>query len=92
MTYRYFRSAETVYESVRLALDASWGLPADGQQTCVPVAGVAPRNASGMCLLAVPVEFCEYEAVAAMLPQLLESGAVEEIAASEYQPVAPPMA
>jgi hypothetical protein len=32
-------------------------------------------------------EFVAFDAVAAMLPDLLASGAVEEITAAEYQPV-----
>jgi hypothetical protein len=36
-------------------------------------------------VLAVNDEFCKYSVAAEMLPQLLSSGAVEEIAESEYQ-------
>jgi hypothetical protein len=37
--------------------------------------------------LAVLSEFCEYEAVAAVLPNLLASGAVQEIDAAAYHAV-----
>jgi len=87
---RYFRIAsDAVYESIRLQLDAAWGHPTpDGSTvTCVDPAAVAPHDAEGRVLLAVLPEFCEYESVAAMLPQLLASGVVAEIEASEYRPV-----
>ena len=46
-------------------------------------------DAAGRVLLAVNDEFCTYEAVAAVLPALIASGAVEEIDAAAYQPVRP---
>jgi hypothetical protein len=81
---RYFRSSDAVLEQVRLALDAAWGLPANGQITALLPAADSPHDSQGRVLLAVVAGFCEYEAVAAMLPQLLASGAVEEISESEY--------
>jgi hypothetical protein len=83
MPQRYFRTADaTLYEQVRLGLDAAWGhVP---PTTCIDPAAVAPHDALGRILLAVRPEFCEYEAAAAMLPQLIASGAVEEIAEAEY--------
>ena len=89
---RFFRTADAgLYESIRLQLDAAWGHPTpDGQTvTCFDPVAVAPRDAAGRVLLAVNDEFCDYEAVAAVLPGLLASGAVEEIDAAAYQPVAP---
>lgn len=86
---KYFRTADAdLYETVRLQLDAAWGNPTpDGQTlTCFDPATVAPRDSGGRILLAVDDEFCQYAAVAAVLPGLLASGAVEEIEASEYQP------
>jgi len=86
---RFFRTAdEALYESVRLQLDAAWGHPTpDGVTlTCFDPLAVAPRDSAGRVLLAVHDEFCEYEAVAAVLPQLLASTAVEEITSEQYQP------
>jgi hypothetical protein len=85
---RYFRiTSDAMYEQVRLSLDAAWGhVP---PETCVDPAAVAPRDSQGRILLAVRPEFLAFAAVAEMLPQLLASGAVEEIDASEYQPVSP---
>jgi hypothetical protein len=86
----FFRTADAdLYESIRLQLDAAWGHPsADGRTvTCYSPASVAPRDIAGRLLLAVRDEFATWEPAASLLPQLLASGAVEEIDASEYQPV-----
>lgn len=91
---RYFRIADaSLYESLRLQLDAIWGHPtADGLTvTCVTPAAVAPRDSQGRILLAVRQEFCEFAAVAEMLPQLLATGAVEEVTDSEYDAAVPPL-
>ena len=73
---------DTVYEQVRLGLDAAWGhVP---PTTCVDPAAVAPRDAHGRILLAVRPEFLAFQAVAEMLPGLLASGAVEEIDEATY--------
>lgn len=83
---RYFRATETVYEQARAALDAAWGLPnALGTQTCIEPAATAPRDAQGRVLLAVHDEFPQFPVAAELLPQLIASGAVEEITKAEYQ-------
>ena len=95
MIQRYFRSDVSTYEAIRLQLDAAWGHPSNVADTCVEPAATAPRDEQNRVLLAVLPEFCEYEAVAAMLPQLLSSGAVEEIDEATYRaslPVSPPLA
>lgn len=82
----YYRIADdAIYEQVRLGLDAAWGH--SPPTTCVDPAAVAPRDSQGRILLAVRPEFVAFDAVAEMLPDLLASGAVEEIDADEYQPV-----
>lgn len=92
MNQRYFRtSADALYESIRLQLDAAWGHP-DGQtETCIDPAAVAPRDQQGRIMLAVDTAFCQYAEVAAILPELLASGAVEEIDAATYQAALPQM-
>ena len=90
---RYFRTnADAVYEQVRLSLDAAWGFPSADRKTVTSIdpASVAPRDSQGRIVLAVRNEFCQYEAVAAMLPQLLASGAVEEINAAQYRAAVQP--
>jgi hypothetical protein len=90
---KYFRclAGDEAYEQVRLALDAAWGHPNSETKTvtCFDPAAVAPRDTQGRILLAVNDEFVSYPAAAEMLPQLLASGAVEEITAEAYQPVLP---
>lgn len=86
MSQRYFRSDEATYESIRLGLDSEWGHGAGtGTLTCFEPAATAPRDAQGRVLLAVLEKFCQYDAVSAMLPGLLASGAVEEITEAEYR-------
>lgn len=88
---RFFRSTADVYEQVRASLDAAWGLPDDkGTATCIEPAATAPRDAQGRIVLAVSNEFCKYPVASELLPQLLASGAVEEIDAATYQAAVQP--
>jgi hypothetical protein len=83
---RFFRSSTAVYEQARLELDAAWGLPNEkGTVTCIEPGASAPRDAQGRIVLAVNDEFVAYPAAAEMLPQLLASGAVEEITSEAYR-------
>lgn len=74
---RYFRAAETVYEQARLTLDAAWGH--EPPTTCIEPAARAPHDAQGRIVVAVADEFCTYSTASELLPQLLASGAVQEI-------------
>jgi hypothetical protein len=85
MSQRYFRADEATYEAVRLQLDSAWGLPANGQESCFAPAARGVRDAGGLVLLAVNNEFATWEPAATVLPQLLASGAVEEIDAETYR-------
>lgn len=79
-----------MYEEIRAQLDQAWGHgPGTGTLTCYAPIEDAPRDKDGKALLAVRVEFCQYEAVAAVLPGLLESGAVSEITRAEYLAAVP---
>lgn len=83
---RFFRSQPAVYEQVRVSLDAAWGHPSpNGTRTCIEPEPTAPHDSQGRVLLAVRDEFCSFSAAAEMLPQLLASGAVEEITEGDYQ-------
>jgi hypothetical protein len=90
MNQRFFRSDAATYEGIRLSLDAEWGHgPGTGTATCFEPAATAPRDTAGRVLLAVLSEFCDYENVATVLPDLLSSGAVEEIDRATYQAAMP---
>ena len=84
---RFFVAAtDAVYEQARLTLDAAWGLPNDkGTETCIAPISLAPRDAAGRPMVAVSDEWCEWEPADTLLPQLLESGAVEEITEAAYK-------
>jgi hypothetical protein len=86
---RYFRSSAETYEAVRSGLDAAFGYPDGVTETVWVPASVAPRDSQGRCLLAVRSESCERPQVASVLPQLLASGAVEEIDAETYMAALP---
>jgi hypothetical protein len=80
----FFRTAnDALYEQVRLGLDAAWGH--EPPATCIDPAAVAPRDSAGRIVLAVRKEFADFPAAAAMLPDLLASGAVEQISEADYQ-------
>lgn len=85
MTQRYFRADEATYEAVRQQLDAAWGLPSNGQQSCYAPPSSGVRDTAGRMLLAVNEEFAAWEPAASLLPQLLASGAVEEIDEATYR-------
>jgi hypothetical protein len=85
---RFFRATEAVYEQARLTLDAAWGHIAP--TTCIDPAAVAPRDSQGRIVLAVNDEFCDYSVAVDLLPQLLASGAVQEIDAATYDAAANP--
>lgn len=86
MTHRFFRAEESTYEQVRATLDAAWGLPNSlGTQTCIAPASVAPKDSQGRVLVAVPVAFTTFTVADEVLPQLLSTGAINEITEAEYR-------
>jgi hypothetical protein len=89
---RYFRSDLGTYEAVRDSLDASWGFPDAGTRSCVLPADepTAPIDNAGRIYLAVTDEWCQWDEVAAVLPGLLASGAVEEVTREQYLAALPP--
>lgn len=84
MNTRFFRASEAVYSAVLEQVNAAWGLPSNGQETAFDFAADAPRDRDGLCYLAVMDRDCLYEPIATILPQLLASGAVEEITREQY--------
>jgi hypothetical protein len=86
---RFFSSSPAVYEAIRLQLDAAFGYPDGATETVWNPVASAVRDPQGRCLLAVRAESCERPQVASVLPQLLASGAVEEIDAETYMAALP---
>jgi hypothetical protein len=90
MMRRYFAADTAVYEQVRLHLNAAWGLPNErGTATCFLPASDAYSDEQGRALLGVPADWCEWPAVAAVLPGLLTDGVIEEIDGETYWSHAP---
>jgi hypothetical protein len=88
---RYFRSTPAVYTGVCSQLDAAYGYPNAETKTerALPLAADLPTDAQGRVYLAISQEYCDYILPSEMLPQLLASGAVEEVTAAAYQAVLP---
>jgi hypothetical protein len=84
---RYFRSTPAVYASICSQLDAAYGYPnaeTKTERTLPPTAELL-MDGQGRVYLAIPAEYCDYILPGQMLPELLASGAVEEVAQAEYQ-------
>lgn len=90
---RYFRSTPAVYGSICSQLDAAYGYPNAETKTerALPLAAELPTDAQGRVYLAISAEYCNYVLPSEMLPQLLASGAVEEVDAATYTALLPPM-
>lgn len=82
--HRFFRASPEVYELIRAQVDAAWGLPEPLTETCILPAEDQRQDAGGNCLLAVRLEWLEWEPVATLLPQMLDIDAVEELTEAEY--------
>lgn len=90
MMRRYFAADPAVYEQVRLHLNSAWGLPNErGTATCFLPASDAYSDQQGRALLGVPAVWCKWPAVAAVLPDLLANGTIEEIDGETYWSHAP---
>ena len=90
---RYFRSTPAVYRQVALQLDAAYGYPNAETKTLrtLPLVEDAPSDSQGRAYLAVTREYCDYDLPSQILPELIASGAVEEITEAEFRAVLPPM-
>jgi hypothetical protein len=90
---RYFRATPAVYGSIGSQLDAAYGYPNAETKTLrtLPLAADLPADGQGRVYLAVDAAYCEYILPGEMLPQLLASGAVEEVDAATYAALLPPM-
>jgi hypothetical protein len=84
---RYFRSTPEVYEQVRATLDAAYGYPNVETKTltALPPASALPADSQGRVYLAISADYCDYILPSQMLPELLASGAVEEIDEAAYR-------
>lgn len=91
MTQRYFRSTPNVYERVRATLDAAWGYPNAETKTLTAIPPVVdlPADPQGRVYLAISAAYCDYILPSELLPQLIASGEIEEIAAEAYSAVLP---
>jgi hypothetical protein len=82
-----------VYTGVCSQLDAAYGYPNAETKTerALPLPEELPADAQGRVYLAISQEYCDYILPSEMLPQLLASGAVEEVTAAVYEALLPPV-
>ena len=90
---RYFRTTPAVYAGICSQLDAAYGYPNAETKTerTLPLAADLPADGQGRVYLAVDAAYCDYILPGEMLPQLLATGAVEEVDAATYAAVLPTM-
>ena len=90
---RYFRSTPAVYISICAQLDAAYGYPNPETKTerTLPLASDLPSDSQGRVYLAISADYCEFILPSQMLPELIASGAVEEIDAAAYEAMLPQM-
>lgn len=88
---RYFRSTPEVYAAICAQLDAAYGYPNAETRTerALPLASSLPVDSQGRVYLAISSDYCDYVLPSQMLPELLASGAAEEVAAAEYEALLP---
>lgn len=84
---RYFRSNVSVYSDLSRQLDEAYGYPKPELKTerVLPLASELPTDSDGRVYLSIAADYCDYAIPAQVLPQLLASGAVEEIDADAYR-------
>jgi len=90
---RYFRATPAVYASVCSQLDAAYGYPnlATKTERTLPLVADLRSDAQGRVYLAVSAEYCDFILPGQMLPELLASGAVEEVTQADYAALLPPV-
>ncbi len=88
---RYFCSSPSVYADICAQLDAAYGYPNDATKTLrtLPLAADLPSDTQGRVYLAISAEYCQYILPSEMLPELLASGAVNEVSEAEYRALLP---
>lgn len=88
---RYFCTTPVIYADICGQLDAAYGYPNAETKTerTLPLASDLPADRQGRVYLAVDAAYCDYILPGEMLPQLLASGAVEEIDAAAYAALLP---
>lgn len=88
---RYFRAQPAVYDAIRSSLNAQWGFPSPGTESCISASDAAstPKDADGRVYLAVHADWCAWPEVADILPGLILAGDVEEVGRADYMDAIP---
>ena len=81
---RCFRAKASDYEAVRARLDAALGFPSARAVTSIEPAATAPRDTSGMVIVAVHEESLSVQAIAGILADVIGSRVAVEITPDDY--------
>jgi hypothetical protein len=82
---RVFRAINAAaYEAIRAELDRAYGYPSAGAVTAICPAATAPVDSLGQVYLMASVAECNYPVVASLLPLLVATGSVEEVAIGDW--------
>ena len=90
-SHRFFATTDATYEAMRAAVDAAWGYPTAQTLTCVPPAVEQWHDAEGRVVIALTVEWLDWEPVPSMISGAIAAGAVEEIDEATFWRAAPMM-
>ena len=83
---RHFRATVDTYLVICASMDQAYGYPNAATKTerALPVPSSLPVDSSGRLYLAVSKEQCGFLWPSQMLPQLIGSGAIEEVTEVAY--------
>jgi hypothetical protein len=90
-SHRYFTTTDATYEAMRAAIDAAWGYPTAQTLTCVPPAAEQWHDANGRVVIALTLEWLEWEPVPTMIAGAIAAGVVSEIDEATFWAAAPRM-
>jgi hypothetical protein len=80
-SHRFFRATPEVYEGMRQWLDAEFGHPKPGTQTCVPPLANAPQK-DGFVWVSASNEECAK--AGDVLDDLIDAGVIDEFERSDW--------
>lgn len=78
---RYFRSTDELLAQVTAQLDAAYGYPSAETKTTtsLPPPSQCPHDMEGRVYIAVDDTYCDFILPSQILPELMESGVVQEV-------------
>ena len=81
---RYFLTAESTYEDLRVRLDSQLGYPQASSLSVLTPAMLAPRDSLRRVVMAIDSELPHYDAIVAGVQPLINNGAAQELTEQQY--------